>query len=223
MHSGMRLIVCAALALGLFGCGASSSATHSTSAGSASSASIASASSGSQTAGSATVSSGAQTAGSATGSSGTSASARATWATQTQQLCREKLAAIVRLGYIQITYAGIQRVGLPSAERLLDRYLGRLLAVLRGFYARQETVATPPPLSATMASAREIELLSQLETQRLSRQIASARTATAFHDAFQAWLLTAQSLAVRGDAVAGQLDLPACRSGALGVGDWTAS
>jgi hypothetical protein len=54
------------------------------------------------------------------------ASARAAWAARTQELCREKRAAIAGLGYVHITYAGIARVGLPAVKRALDRYLGQL-------------------------------------------------------------------------------------------------
>ena len=142
------------------------------------------------------------------------ANARSVWAARTQQLCREKRAAIAGLGYVHITYAGIARAGLPAVRRALDRYLGRLLVVLREFSGRQRGIVTPPALSATMAIANQVDGESQAVTVQLRRGVARARTATELSAAFRAWLVASRRLAVRGDALARQLELPGCRSGA---------
>jgi hypothetical protein len=138
----------------------------------------------------------------------------ATWASQTQQLCRRKRAAIAGLGVVHITNGGIKRVGLPGVKRLLDRYLGRLLVVLREFTRRQQRIATPPSVASAMAIATDVNRESEAATSRLRSDIARAATVTEFSQAFQTWLATTQQLALRGDSLARQLNLPACQSGA---------
>jgi hypothetical protein len=78
---------------------------------------------------------------SAPASGGATAEPVTTWADQAQQLCSAKHAAIQALGYVHITYGGIERVGLPAAARVLDRYLARLVGVLD----LRTTAATPHP------------------------------------------------------------------------------
>ena len=146
------------------------------------------------------------------GTSSTSVTDGNAWATKTQQLCREKRAAIVRLGYIHITYAGIARVGLPSVKRSLESYLGRLLAVLRDFSQRQQQFATPPSLVPTMKQATEVDAESQQATSRLRQEVANTKTAAGLSAAFQRWTASLQRLAARGDALARQLNLPDCKS-----------
>ena len=141
-------------------------------------------------------------------------STRAVWAAQTQQLCREKQAAIAQLGSVHITFSGIARVGLPTVRRELDAYLTRLLAVLHEFSGRQQQLTTPAGLGATMALARETDLQSQAVTARLRRAVARVRTPAALSTVFRAWIASSQRLAARGDAVARQLGLTGCRSGA---------
>jgi hypothetical protein len=143
-----------------------------------------------------------------------SADARAVWAQQTQQLCNEKRAAIANLGNINITYGGIAREGLPAVKRLLDRYLVRLLAVLHDFTVRQAQLTTPASVSTTVALAKEVDRQSQAATRRLRVEIARAATAAQFSAAFRSWIATEQRLAVRGDALAQQVNLPNCHSGA---------
>jgi hypothetical protein len=157
---------------------------------------------------------------SATGTAGatttTSASSAgiAAWAAQTQKLCIAKRAAIARLGDVHITYAGIARVGLPAVKRSLDRYLGKLLAVLSGFERRQQLIATPPSLRPVMSQAAAIDAQSQNATRRVRADVASSNTAAELSAGFNSWLATLQRLSARGDAVARQLGLSACRSGA---------
>lgn len=146
--------------------------------------------------------------------SSASTSARATWASRTQQLCREKRLMVGQLGSVHITYAGIARAGLPAVKRSLDRYLARLLAILRDSSRRQRQLPIPPSLSSTIAVATEIDRQSQSATRRLRRDVASAGTAAALSAAFRGWIATSQRLAARGDALARQLNLPMCRSGA---------
>jgi hypothetical protein len=147
------------------------------------------------------------------GPSNASANAVATWASRTQQLCREKRAAIARLGYVHITYAGIARVGLPTVKRSLEGYLGRLMALLRDFSRRQRQVATPPSVASTMRMATEADAQSQAATSRLRRAVMNAKTAVELSAAFRGWIATLRGLAARGDALAQQLNLPDCRSG----------
>lgn len=142
------------------------------------------------------------------------AAARASWAASTQALCREKRAAIADLGGVHITYAGIARVGLPAVKRSLERYLTRLLAVLRGFSARQHRLPTPSAVVPEMDLARSIDAKSQAATRHLRYRISTVTSAAALATAFRAWLATTQQLAQRGDAVAQRLNLAACRSGA---------
>jgi hypothetical protein len=145
-------------------------------------------------------------------------SASSTWAAQTQALCRQKRAAIAQLGYVNITYAGIARVGLPAVKRSLDAYLGRLLTVLRSFSARQRAVSTPPAFVSTMATASAIDAESQAATAKLRAEIAGVANARQLSAAFNSWLATLKHLSAQGDAVARQLNLPACRSGSAGAG-----
>jgi hypothetical protein len=142
-----------------------------------------------------------------------SAGALAAWASGTQQLCREKRAAIASLGYVHITYGGIARVGLPAVKRSLDGYLARLLDVLRTFSRRQRQLVTPPSLRPTMAMADEVDRQSQSATTQLRHEVASADTAGRLSDAFRAWIVTSRRLAATGDELARQLNLPGCRSG----------
>jgi hypothetical protein len=135
------------------------------------------------------------------------------WASQTQQLCREKRAAIASLGYVHITYAGIARIGLPAVKGILDRYLLRLLAVLRTFSQRQHQLTTPPAFVSTMAVASEVDGESQAATIRVQQSVAGANSPAGLTAAFGVWLATLQRLSARGDALAQQLNLPACRSG----------
>ena len=141
----------------------------------------------------------------------------AAWASQTQQLCVAKRAAIEKLGYVHIIYAGIARVGLPAVRRSLDRYLTKLLAVLIDFDRRQQRLATPPSLRSAMSQAAETDVESQDATRRVRAAVASSKTAAELSAGFNAWLVTLQRLSARGDAVAQQLGLPACRSDATGI------
>jgi hypothetical protein len=136
------------------------------------------------------------------------------WASQTEQLCRDKRAAIAGLGYVHITYAGIAQVGLAEVKRRLELYLARLLGVLRGFTGRQRQLVPPPSLSATMARANDVDLQSQAATIRLQRDVASARSPSELSSAFQAWITSTHRLAMQGDGLARQLNLPGCTSGA---------
>lgn len=146
-----------------------------------------------------------------TTSTSSAASDRALWASQTQQLCREKRAAIARVGNIHTTYAGIRRVGLPAVKRIVDRYLARLLVVLHDFSGRQQQLIAPTDVRAAMAQAAAFDRQSQEATSRLRVDIARAGTPAAFAAAFRVWIATTARLTARGDAVARQLDLPACR------------
>ncbi len=151
--------------------------------------------------------------GSASSTSSAAASAPTSWATQTEQLCREKLAAIAGLGYVHITDAGIARLGLPAVKRKLDHYLARLLAVLSDFARRQGRLSPPPSVRAPMAVATKVDLQSQAATLRLRRDVARAGSASALAAAFRVWIASSERLAARGDELARQLDLPDCRSG----------
>ena len=141
----------------------------------------------------------------------------AAWASQTQRLCVGKRAAIARLGSVNITYAGIARFGLPAVKRLLDGYLTRLLAVLGDFANRQQQIPTPPSLKVAMSQAAAIDAESQNVTRRVRAAVASSRTAAELSAGFNAWLATLKRLDVRGGAIAKQLGLAACRSGAGGT------
>jgi len=138
------------------------------------------------------------------------ASARAVWAAETQELCRDKRAAVAKLGYVQITNAGIARVGLPTVKRALDGYLTRLLGVLQDFYLRQQQVSTPPSVAAAMAAATEVDRRSQSATSLLRREVAGAKSAAELSAAFRTWIGTLQRLAARGDSLAQQVTLPSC-------------
>jgi hypothetical protein len=142
-----------------------------------------------------------------------STGALAAWVSGTQHLCREKKAAIARLGYVDITYGGIARVGLPAVKRILDRYLARLLGVLRSFTWRQQQLVTPPSLRVTMPVANQIDQQSQAATIRLRDDVARAKTAREFSDAFRAWIATLQRLVVRDNKLTQQMNLSACLSG----------
>lgn len=139
-------------------------------------------------------------------------SAGVAWAAQTQALCREKRAAIAHLGSAHITYAGIARVGLPAVKRTLDAYLGRVLGVLRAFSSRQRQLTTPAADVSAMGTAAEIDAESQAATARLKAEIAGVGNARALSAAFRSWLASLQQLTARGNAVARQLNLPACRA-----------
>jgi hypothetical protein len=140
-------------------------------------------------------------------------SASAAWASRTEQLCREKRAAITRLGYVHITYAGIARVGLPTVKQKLDLYLARLLGVLHDFAGRQRQLAPPPLLRSTMAVASDLDGQAQAGVSRLRRDAASAKSAIELSTAFRVWITNSQGLAARGDVLARELNLPDCRSG----------
>lgn len=134
------------------------------------------------------------------------------WASSTQQLCREKQAAISNLGGVHITYAGIARVGLPAVKRSLEGYLDRLLAVLREFSERQHRLATPPAFVSTMKAAAETDAESEAATSRLRASVARLTSAAQLSAAFRAWATTLSQLSARGDAEAARLKLPACRA-----------
>ena len=155
------------------------------------------------------------------GSSSSTSSApsrTAVWSAQTQALCKEKQAAIARLGYVHITYGGIARVGLPAVKRSLDAYLGRLLAVLRTFSARGHQLTTPAAYVSAMGTANQLDAESQAVTARLKAEIAGVANAGQLTSAFRSWLTSLHQISGRGDAVARQLNLPACRSGSAGAG-----
>jgi hypothetical protein len=137
----------------------------------------------------------------------------AAWSYETQQLCREKRAAVAGLGNVHITYAGIQRVGLPGVKRLLDHYLNRLIGVLDDFSRRQRRIATPASVASVMAAANQVNRQSVAATTQLKLDIAQAGTVSELSQAFQNWLSTTAQLAARGDAAARRLNLPACQSG----------
>jgi hypothetical protein len=140
--------------------------------------------------------------------------ATAAWRAKTQQVCREKRAAIAQLGNVHITFAGIAQVGLPTVKQELERYLTRLLAIVRRFAARQQQLKTPAPLASAMAQAGADNVRAEQATERLQGAIAAAPSATALSSAFRAWLGTLQRLSAHGDVLARQLNLPGCRSGA---------
>jgi hypothetical protein len=136
----------------------------------------------------------------------------AAWRAKTETLCREKVASITGLGYVHITYAGIARVGLPAVKRAFERYLDRLLAVLREFSRRQQQLVTPAPAAAAMRTAAVIDRQSQAATIRLRSAVSQARSATDFTAAVKVWLTTLRGLGSRGDALARRLRLPGCVS-----------
>jgi len=145
------------------------------------------------------------------GRASTTADSRVAWSAQTQQLCTEKRAAIARLGSVHITYAGIARVGLPRVKLLLERYLNRLLGVLRTFQLRQARVEPPPSLRTATSTARRIDAASQRATMQLKQRVAAASTPSALSSAFNDWSATLRGLSARGERLAAQLNLPACR------------
>ena len=140
--------------------------------------------------------------------------ATAGWRAKTQQVCREKRAAIAQLGYVNITFAGIAQIGLPAVKRKLELYLTRLLAVLHRFAARQRQLRTPSPLVSAMGRASADNARAEQATEQLRLQIASAPSAIKLSSAFRDWTATLQRLAADGDQLARQLNLPGCRSGA---------
>ncbi|MGO9789177.1 MAG: hypothetical protein ACLP8S_06550 [Solirubrobacteraceae bacterium] len=142
---------------------------------------------------------------------GATSTAVATWADEAQQLCLAKHAALLALGYVHITYGGIERVGLPAVERLLDHYLVRLLGVLELYAQRQRRLNPPVSDVALLASARALDSESLSATRHLESAIAGASTAEQFAENFHAWIATLQSLGRRGDALALALHIPQCR------------
>ena len=140
--------------------------------------------------------------------------ATAGWRAKTQQLCRQKRAAVAQLGYVNITFAGIARIGLPAVKRKLESYLTRLLAILHRFAARQRQLRTPSPLALAMARASADNIRAEQATEQLRAQLAAAPSAIKLSSAFGDWTTTLQRLSAHGDVVARQLNLPGCRSGA---------
>ncbi len=138
--------------------------------------------------------------------------AAAAWAASTQQLCREKQAAIASLGGIHITYGGIARAGLPAVKRSLDGYLSRLLAVLRDFSQRQRALATPPAFVPAMKAASQLDAESQATTRRLQTAVARVTSVQELTAAFRTWTTTLGALSAQGNAVAVRLNLPGCRA-----------
>jgi hypothetical protein len=142
---------------------------------------------------------------------GTTSNPAATWADETQQLCIAKHATILALGYVHITYGGIERVGLPAAKRVLDHYLVRLLGVLERYEQQQRRLTPPASDVALVASAHGVDSESISATRHLESAMGDATTAEQFHRDFQAWITTLQSLDTRGDALARALHVPQCR------------
>jgi hypothetical protein len=134
------------------------------------------------------------------------------WEAKTQELCREKQAAIAGLGSVHITYGGIARLGIPAVKRLLTRYLDRLLAVLHQFAARQGQLSTPPSRVAITNRVRSLDGEVQAATVHLRMELAGVTSATGLSAAFRTWLAALQRLGARGEALAQQLKLPACES-----------
>ena len=149
----------------------------------------------------------------AAGCGGSGASA---WDAKTQELCREKQAAITNLGSVHITYGGIARLGLPAVERLLEGYLSRLLGVLRGFAQRQRELGTPPSVASTMNRVSALDDQVQAATVSVRTAVVHATTTAGLITVFRSWLVTLQHLGVRGEALARQLNLTACESGSSG-------
>jgi hypothetical protein len=138
--------------------------------------------------------------------------ATAGWRAKTQQLCREKRAAIAQLGNVHITFAGIAEVGLPVVKRKLEAYLTRLLAIVRRFAARQRQLPTPHPLASAMAQASADNVRAERATELLRQEIAAVRSASGLSSAFRAWTVTLHRLSADGDVLAENLNLPDCRS-----------
>jgi hypothetical protein len=147
---------------------------------------------------------------SSTSQSASKPSAEAAWAASTQQLCQQKKAAIANLGGVDINYAGIARLGLPAVKRSLDRYLDRLLAVLRSFAQRQQQLATPPRFISTMGTAAEIDAETQAATAGLRTEVADATSAGELSAAFRGWTSTLAQLSAQSSAVMARVHLPAC-------------
>lgn len=136
----------------------------------------------------------------------------AAWDAKTQELCREKQAAIANLGSVHITYGGIARLGLPAVKQLLARYLDRLLALLRRFAARQQQLTTPPSRVSIMTRVRALDREVQAATVQLRAQLSNVTNAEGLSAAFRTWLVALKRLGARGEALAHQLKLPACQS-----------
>ena len=137
---------------------------------------------------------------------------RDAWDAKTQQLCTQKKAAIASLGDVHITYGGIARLGLPAVKRLLERYLDRLLAVLRQFAGRQRQLTTPPSLVAVMTKIMAVDVQIQASIVRLRAAVVQVTTAGGLSAVFRAWLSTLQQLSGQAEALAVHLNLPACQS-----------
>lgn len=136
----------------------------------------------------------------------------AAWDAKTQQLCREKRAALASLGNVDITYGGIARIGLPAVKRLLERYLNRLLGVLREFAGRQRALSTPPSLVGVMTKIRAVDVQIQAATVHLHGAVARVTSAAGLSSVFRAWLASLQHLSGHAETQALALKLPACES-----------
>lgn len=150
-------------------------------------------------------------------------SALDTWKTATQAICRQKRTAIANLGSVHITYGGIARLGLPAVRRLLDGYLGRLLAILRHYAQRQHALGTPASVASIMARVRALDGELQAATVHLRAVLTHVTTAAGLSAVFRNWLVSIQKLGARGEALARQLNLPACETTGAGAGSPTGS
>jgi hypothetical protein len=116
------------------------------------------------------------------------------------------------LGSVHITYGGIARLGLPAVRRLLERYLDRLLGVLRHFAARQRALTTPPSRIQIMTKVRALDDQLQAATVHLREAVTQVRSAAGLSSVFRAWLVSLQHVGARGEALARELKLPTCES-----------
>lgn len=150
--------------------------------------------------------------GSSSKSSSTTATsnAAALWRNRTQQICKDGQAAIAKLGYVEITYAGIARVGLPAVKQKLDVWIGRLLAILGAVAQQQRLLHPPTELSSAATAERQVETQEQHITQQLRSDIAASRTAREFSAAFRSWVQSDQEVVARGNSLASQYGLLAC-------------
>jgi uncharacterized protein YidB (DUF937 family) len=135
------------------------------------------------------------------------------WRAATDQLCQAKLGALVRLGYVDITYAGIAREGLPKIKRLLLAYFARMLALERHFGALQLQIPVPGSIRFDAVRADRIEASEEASITRLQVQLGSVSSAAELSAAFNGWLGGGRALAVQGNALAHTLGLGACVTG----------
>lgn len=124
--------------------------------------------------------------------------------------CVDKKQDIARLGYVRMTRAGIDQIGLEAAKSKLAGYLEKLLAIQERYAKQRAAIVVPAALqklfvSATVPGDRAID-----ETKAFKNSLPRITTSKELERQTAAWLKEITAETKLANAASNRLGVPEC-------------